>query len=230
MSPRVSYVLFSGKIDSLLQQSCIPETRSLTGFPQGIVGNQSFFHRGLSSTKLRLRCSSCLLLSSSFAGCLFLFPLSVEQSWKRETTCCTAPFSSINLLWRSQNLPLMTWSTAMSRLTMMKSPEPTFQLSPFHPFLLLPIQRKWFFAVVWLENKGVCEYIKTIRISPLDGWTNGWMDEWMTFEADIKESLCKLSIRLPTLSASSDSSPTNSAKAESFHEKIWNNVKAYYHY
>ena len=43
MSPRVSYVLFSGKIDSLLQQSCIPETRSLTGFPQGIVGNQSIF-------------------------------------------------------------------------------------------------------------------------------------------------------------------------------------------
>ena len=46
------------------------------------------------------------------------------------------------------------------------------------------------------------------------------MDEWMTFEADKKESCRKLSIRLPTLSASPDSSPTNSAKAESVHKKI----------
>ena len=117
----------------------------------------------------------------------------------------------LDLVWRSQNLPLMIWSMATSPLTTMKGPEAAFWRSPCHP---VPVQIQKLFTQRTLMDTSSTHLNICL-------WMDRWMDEWMTFEADNFNNLCKLWIRLCTLSASSDSSPTDSTSAGSFHQTMW---------
>ena len=140
-------------------------------FSQGIVVQKHVFFRGdcrraSSVWDVPPAVSSAPALQAAFSSFhLHLGPSNPERQPALHP-------SLLDLVWRSQNLPLMIWSLATSPLTMMEGPEAAFSLSPCCPFPVIPGQIQKLFTQRTLVDRP-STHLKNL---PLDGWMDRWMD------------------------------------------------------